>query len=94
MYGRHAIFQAKEDQGRKLVEILDSDSEVMKNSGAIIYSVSLEDGNEDVVHVYGVWPTKEEMVKSLSQKKVNNTVKEIKLLLKSPPISRNLVVRG
>ncbi|MAZ49422.1 MAG: hypothetical protein CME65_12755 [Halobacteriovoraceae bacterium] len=92
MYGRYAIFQAKDGQGRKLADLLNSDSPEMKKSGAIIYSVSLEEGNDDIVHVFAGWPTKEAMVKSFKQDKVSSTVEAVKLLLKTPPDSKNLLI--
>ena len=92
LYGRYAIFTALEGKSDELAKVLISDMEVMKQTGALIYTVGIDAQDINSVHVYALWASEADKAASFSHPKVAETVAKAVPLLQGRPKSKDLIV--
>lgn len=90
--GRYAIFTALEGRGKELARVLASDTGAMKETGALVYTVGIDEQNVDSVHVYALWSSEADKAASFSHPMVAETVARARQLIVGPPNSKNIIV--
>ncbi|MHA2502496.1 MAG: putative quinol monooxygenase [Candidatus Kariarchaeaceae archaeon] len=95
-YGLTADLIAKPGKGKELAKILLKAAELMRSAkGAIVYIVSQDPENDDLIWVYEVWKSKKDHGNSLSIDGVSELVGQAMPLLAEPPRGgRELKVLG
>lgn len=66
-YGLSGNFTAKVGKGDELAVILEEAANMMKTAkGCLIYVVGQQSDNQDIIHVFEIWDSKEDHDNSLS----------------------------
>jgi len=66
-YGLSGSFTAVEGKGNELASILEDAANLMKNAkGCLVYIVGQQSDNQDIIHVFEVWDSKEDHDNSLN----------------------------
>ena len=85
-YGLTANLVAKPGKGEELANILLQAAELMQSApGSLLYVVSCEPDNSDMIWVYEVWNSKEDHDDSLKIDGVGDLVGQAMPLLAEPP---------
>ena len=95
-HGLHNKFQAKIGKGSELATILlDASKVVSKTKGCLLYIVSQEDNNLDVVWVTEVWESQKDHDDSLNNVEVKALIyKALPILAIKPETNAKLNVLG
>jgi len=94
-YGLSGNFKAKKGTGGELLAILEDAANLMKDAeGCVVYIVGQQSDNQDIIHVFEVWDSKEDHDKSLHVVGVRELIAKAMLFFDGQPTGVDIDIVG
>ena len=94
-YGLSGSFTAIDGKGDELASILEDAASLMKDAkGCLVYIVGQQSDNNDVIHVFEVWDSKEDHDNSLHIDGVRELIAKAMPLIEGKPNGIEIDIAG